>query len=300
MKGMSAMKKVRAFTLVELLTVIAIIALLSAIIFPVFSRVKLNAYKSGDISSMNSIRTAIQLYRDDQGGYPPALMGYINPYEYRNGVSVVPANLYRGPLFPKRVDSLETMKGSLNRSANNLMVAAAWPQADIRAFGSAPLKDLNGDGFINRSDDTPLTRQAFSTSYSGTAINYYLNDPQATPNIGSSTDNAVGTVGRFYAVGGYVVGAVKYQNSLNGFELRYTLFWSALGITTGGMNDDPRQLGYNEPPENTVITWNSLYRDYSNSQLTNGGSKDMVLFLGGSARPVDSKLMSERSWRLNP
>jgi prepilin-type N-terminal cleavage/methylation domain-containing protein len=294
------MKRVRAFTLVELLTVIAIISLLSAIIFPVFARVKLNAYKSGDLTAMNSIRTAIQLYRDDQGGYPPALLGYITPYEYRNGALIVPANQIRGPLFPKRIESLETLRSSLNRSSVSQMVPAAWPQADVRALGSAPFRDLNADGLINANDDTSASRQAFSTAYSGAAINYFRNDPELNPNIGQSTATDVNTVGRFYAVSGYDVGPVKYQNGVNGFELRYALFWSALGLTTGGVNDDPRQLGYSEPPEGTVVTWNSYYRDYSNNTLTPGGSKDIVLFLGGSARPVDSRLMSERSWRLDP
>lgn len=249
---------------------------------------------------MNSIRTAIQLYRDDQGGYPPALLGYITPYEYRNGAMVVPANQFRGPMFPKRIESMETLKGSLNRSSNSFMVPGAWPQADVRPIGSAPFRDLNGDGILNADDDTAATRQAFSTNYSGTAINNFVNDPQATPNIGQSASIDVNTVGRFYAISGYDVGPVKYQNGLNGFELRYTLFWSGLGLTTGGVSDDPRQLGYTEPPEGTVVTWNSFYRDYNNNALTPGGSKDIVLFLGGSARPVDSRLMSERSWRLDP
>jgi prepilin-type N-terminal cleavage/methylation domain-containing protein len=140
--------KTRAFTLIELLTVIAIIALLSAIIFPVFARVKLNAYKSGDMASMNSIRSSLQLYRDDQGGYPPQLLGYISPYDYQTGVIVVPANQVRGAMFPKRIESLDTLKGSINRSGYDLLVPAIWPQADIRTSGTAPILDLNGDGTI--------------------------------------------------------------------------------------------------------------------------------------------------------
>ena len=69
------MKKKQAFTLIELLTVISIIAILSAIIVPVFARAKVNANRSADITSMNEIRTAIQLYRVDQGAYPPAILG---------------------------------------------------------------------------------------------------------------------------------------------------------------------------------------------------------------------------------
>ena len=70
------MSRRNAFTLIELLVVIAIIGILSAIIFPVFARMKDSAYKSGDLTNMNSIRTALQLYRADQGAYPPTLLGY--------------------------------------------------------------------------------------------------------------------------------------------------------------------------------------------------------------------------------
>jgi prepilin-type N-terminal cleavage/methylation domain-containing protein len=292
------MKRARAFTLIELLVVIAIIGILAAITFPVFGRVKLNAYKSGDMSSMNSIRSALQLYREDQGAFPTALLGYINPYQYRNGVTIVPADQVRGALYPKRIDSLDTMKGSINRVANNILVPAAWPPVDPRAVGSAPIRDLDSNGVINAADDTGGARQAYGSDYPGNAISYYRSDPELNPNIGFSTSSTDTVVGRFYASSGYDVAPVK-AGAATVYELRYSLFWTVLGVGSGSANDDPRQLGYSEPPENTVVTWNSFYRDYSSGGLTNGGSKDMVLFLGGAARPVDSKLMSERSWRLD-
>ena len=293
------MKK-RAFTLIELLTVMAIIALLSAIIFPVFARVRLNAYKSGDTASMNAIRTSLQLYRDDQGGYPPQLLGYISPYDYQNGVTVVPANQVRGALYPKRIDSLDTLKGSINKSKYDSLVPAIWPQRDTRGAGVAPILDLNGDGVITNADDIASARQKYTSDYSGTA-QYFLNDPAAVPNINQSTSPTDTVVGRFYGVSGYDVGPTKFTNGTLYNELHYTLFWTDYSIAQNGSAlDDPRQLGYSDPPETTVVTWNSFYRDYTNNFLTNGGSKDIVLFLGGSARAVDSKLMSERAWRLIP
>lgn len=292
--------KTRAFTLIELLVVMAIIALLSAIIFPVFARVKLNAFKSADMASMNSIRSSLQLYRDDQGGYPPQLLGYITPYDYQNGVTVVPANQVRGGMYPKRIESIDTLKGSLNRSAYNLMVPAIWPQPDTRAFGSAPILDLNADGALTAADDTVLARQAYGSDYTAGTAQYFLNDATASPNINASTDPTDTVVGRFYAVSGYDVGPVKFANGIQYNELHYTLFWSGHGVLAGSALDDPRQLGYSDPPDTTVVTWNTFYREYTNNQLTNGGSKDIVLFLGGAARPLDSKQMAERAWRMMP
>ena len=58
------------FTLVELLTVIAIIAILAAMLLPVLSRVKLSAYKTQAKIQVNDIATAIQAYDSAYGRFP--------------------------------------------------------------------------------------------------------------------------------------------------------------------------------------------------------------------------------------
>ena len=65
-------------------------------------------------------------------------------------------------------------------------------------------------------------------------------------------------------------------------------------------DDDPRQLGYTDPPENTVVTWNSYFRDYGPGTIVERNRNDIVLFLNGSARPYDSRDLAERSWRVLP
>jgi prepilin-type N-terminal cleavage/methylation domain-containing protein len=58
------------FTLVELLTVIAIIAILAAMLLPVLSRVKLSALKTKARIEANDIATAIQAYDSAYGRFP--------------------------------------------------------------------------------------------------------------------------------------------------------------------------------------------------------------------------------------
>lgn len=61
----------RAFTLVELLIVIAIIAILAAMIFPVVGAVKRRAAISKAETELNQVKTSIELYKEKFGYYPP-------------------------------------------------------------------------------------------------------------------------------------------------------------------------------------------------------------------------------------
>lgn len=61
----------RGFTLIELLVVIAIIAILAAILFPVFAQAKSAAKKSADLSNLKQIGTGIMLYTADNDDYYP-------------------------------------------------------------------------------------------------------------------------------------------------------------------------------------------------------------------------------------
>lgn len=63
--------KPRGFTLIELLVVIAIIAILAAILFPLFLRAKERARASSCLSNMKQIGVAIQLYVDTYNGCYP-------------------------------------------------------------------------------------------------------------------------------------------------------------------------------------------------------------------------------------
>ena len=59
------MRNLRGFTLIELLVVIAIIAILAAILFPVFAQARESARKTQCLSNSRQTGTAIQMYAQD-------------------------------------------------------------------------------------------------------------------------------------------------------------------------------------------------------------------------------------------
>jgi prepilin-type N-terminal cleavage/methylation domain-containing protein/prepilin-type processing-associated H-X9-DG protein len=60
------------FTLVELLVVVAIIAILASILFPVFAAAKMSAKKTACLSNMRQIGLGLMMYTDDYDGMMPS------------------------------------------------------------------------------------------------------------------------------------------------------------------------------------------------------------------------------------
>ena len=68
------------FTLIELLVVIAIIAILAAILFPVFANAKEHARMTMCMSNLGNLSTAFKMYADDNSGRMPcAFVGWVVP-----------------------------------------------------------------------------------------------------------------------------------------------------------------------------------------------------------------------------
>ena len=63
--------KSRGFTLIELLVVIAIIAILAAILFPVFAKVRAKARQISCVSNMKQIGLAVLQYCQDSDNVIP-------------------------------------------------------------------------------------------------------------------------------------------------------------------------------------------------------------------------------------
>jgi prepilin-type N-terminal cleavage/methylation domain-containing protein/prepilin-type processing-associated H-X9-DG protein len=112
MLSRNAAHKQRGFTLIELLVVIAIIAILAAILFPVFAQAREAARKTTCVSNSKQMGTAISMYKTDyddtfpsayyynndsnSGGGYAHWSGLIQPYTKNWGLFVCPSDKIKG------------------------------------------------------------------------------------------------------------------------------------------------------------------------------------------------------------
>ncbi|HOK53838.1 MAG TPA: prepilin-type N-terminal cleavage/methylation domain-containing protein, partial [Armatimonadota bacterium] len=96
---MKTMRGKHGFSLVELLTVIAIIAILASIIFPVMNAVKNRAKLTQCMTNMANIASALKMYQMDNRKYPDAIGGMAIPG--------TPMERAKTGLYPEYINSIK-------------------------------------------------------------------------------------------------------------------------------------------------------------------------------------------------
>lgn len=76
MKGNFSSRNTKGFTLIELLVVIAIIAILAAILFPVFARARESARRSSCLSNLKQLGLGVMMYAQDYDEQLPGRSTY--------------------------------------------------------------------------------------------------------------------------------------------------------------------------------------------------------------------------------
>ena len=183
----------RAFTLIELLTVIAIIGILAAIIIPTVSSVRVSANKAKTKVQFNQWAAAIESFRSEYGYYPSFhTSALVNPSgqstdstvlhifhdvlaaRKRSGDALPTLISGTGPLAPesqnrKRISFYTFSEGdfSPNDSTSPNLIQDAFGNTEI-----AVIVDRNLDGIITSADyggTLPLVNGIRPTSGSSTA-----------------------------------------------------------------------------------------------------------------------------------
>src|SRR6266700_7444721 len=92
--------RARGFTLIELLVVIAIIAILAAILFPVFAQAREKARQTTCVSNTRQMALAVLQYlqdydetfpRDSNDGQKTFWMDYVQPYVKNTAIWICPS-----------------------------------------------------------------------------------------------------------------------------------------------------------------------------------------------------------------
>ena len=278
-------RKQGGFSLLEMLTVITIIGILAAIIFPIVGSVKRKAKQTQCIANMHQIFVAVKQFQLDEHRYPDFLAGPVqwvdgdgNFVPYNTGLAMVPLGKNSGmvngelvSLFPEYIDDPNAFKCPMshrNMEGKDYLPddpAHTMPDPMFVPLGNGSTPNRNGKRGIGARTDK--SEPFFLYLYSS----YDCEWPLGTPSAGG--------------------------------EAHYCPTWLDMNNPTS--MDDPdveRQLRWKAPPTDTVITWCSYHRDVDSDGVVDQGSKDLVLFLDGRVRIMPSSYTVDwpNAWRAKP
>jgi len=280
------------FTLIELLVVIAIIAILTAILLPVFASVREGSRQGVAISNMKDIQQKMEQYKLDNHKYPDVLFGYAYPGStMQNGLSMAQnanggsqAAIYFPGLYPAYIKDPNEFT-----DPNNNLDANAAPAQQI----TLPLV-TNIVAPCNAANDQTLN----GNTSNGCSVNPVTSKPTAAGTV-------VATKRTFYKLDAYDSGpAVTAGNQVdpNAFYPRYQLAHEGTVCPTSGTTDycdssvnfdtDPqgkvkaaadykRQLRWQNPPADTIITMTSYH--------VQNADKVLMMFQSGAVKKLKAE-----------
>ncbi len=259
----------KGFTLIELLVVIAIIAILAAILFPVFAQAKLAAKKTAALSNVKQNNLAVIMYDTDfDGEFPEAFQGTCwtgmdlwdqrtMPYTKSIGIFGSPLDSYAGQ--PASVGGSWAGVGvsfAANSYYGNWCCSPTWTSGF----------QLRGPMGVGTSTNAPDACGGTSNEGAGWLMNSELSETQIT--------QPAGTI-MLHEKDGDDVAAWNNTYEADSFNFRGN--WSAFSMAgvTGGDHIDQHNTGWGpeEIPNGQSTMWTTV---------ANGNSKMFEFGVNGA------------------
>jgi len=138
----------RGFTLIELLVVIAIIAILAAILFPVFAAAKIAAKKTANLSNVKQDNMSQQIYQTDFDDFVPPLQ--TSPNGYNDVFQPNPETLVtnRGQLLEAYSKNLLLQRHTLDPDATDTVLYQGFPGGSLGAKFNATQRSNRGYNYF--------------------------------------------------------------------------------------------------------------------------------------------------------
>ena len=146
-RDLSMNAKRTAFTLVEILIVVVIMAVLAATIIPQFSASTKDAQEATAVFNLQALRSQIELYKAQHGGTPPSTLDKLTARTNSSGTTGTDATAY--PLGPYM---LRLPENPLNYQSGVDAITAYPPTAVGAATAGWLYHSTSGNIYLNHAD----------------------------------------------------------------------------------------------------------------------------------------------------
>lgn len=286
----------RGFTLIEMLIVIAIIAILAALIFPSFSAAREDARQKSCSSNLREIGLAVQMYRVEEREYPMSLGALLPPSVKLNNVD--------GSTLTPPVIAIDGVSTDCN--------ATGTPTANCtNTGGTGYLRDVK---YLTCPDDRISSTQPRSSygdlstgvSPAGVVPNDMTELSRRTWNFWGLRDDGVALNNQAAAQAANGGNAQPAPATLNVFLVNPSQKYVAPDTLPGNppaladyrTNVVKNSLSNRFAPSSTIITYCPFHRPYSSSVSNpeklydateigrTSGARDLILRVDGTVKSV--------------